>query len=43
MSGCDFVSNIKTLGFCKIINFFDNTYDEDKQIKAYYEQQMAKK
>ena len=30
MCGCDFVSNIKSLGFSKIIDFFDNDYDEDK-------------
>lgn len=29
MSGCDFVSNIKSLGFSKIINFFDRDYDEN--------------
>ena len=36
MSGCDFVGNIKTLGFSKIINFFDNDYDENDQIHEYY-------
>ena len=36
MSGCDFVSNIKTLGFAKILDFFDNDYDENKQIENYF-------
>lgn len=41
-SGCDYVDNIKGLGFSTLMNFFDDTYSEENYIKNFVKQQALK-
>lgn len=42
MAGCDYIGNIKGLGFSTLMSFFDDTYNEEKYIKEYLDKQQKK-
>lgn len=35
MAGCDYISNIKGIGFSSVMSFFDDGYCEENYIKKY--------
>lgn len=42
LAGCDYLENVKGVGFSTLMSFFDDTYSEKKQIQQYIEKQSQK-